>query len=287
MKVKATFNSSFSCADRVDLINIISIDNEKQTKEFFRSFVILINDVKIKAKIKKLIIVDTTYLNRHYDQKYAVYNDKETPWRKENASLVEGLACDYELVSWRSLLDSEEYKDYQRQMNDDYEKDKIFRNIINTLAGNYLHKGEHKKAVSYLLEECAGTLVLNGHLTYPGDLNPALRHVIRKHKPELKFHSYKCRTQSEKEIGYQVKPVSDNGDYSPSFFAKSIAYLVENSDIPPEKQPLFTLGLLRYCHLFKSDHSAVKNILLGDVNYEEKSNDREQAYQPQQLPGFN
>lgn len=233
--LKASFQGDFESTDLY--VEIISADNEKQSGEYFRAFVQLIN--KNKEEIGLLAIVDTSFLHRHYDAKYS--NDTvETEWFTKNKKYLENLQCSYIYISYSKIVKSHFYKPHYKQVKLDYMGneegnfvDEKFRSIIKKMSNEFLEKGTLKQVIKFILDETAGYpaliqylseelikrkhqeldiqhsnqgLVVNPEkliltLSYPGGFNDAIKHYMSKHSPKFKINfreqSYRFRGSTE------------------------------------------------------------------------------------------
>jgi vacuolar-type H+-ATPase subunit E/Vma4 len=263
---KAFFKENLEgISGKISITLVISIENESFHGEAFKSFIELVNQKK--EKIEKLVIIDTTYLNRHYDKTLA--NEKlESPWLRSHKEIINGCEAITEVKSWLDHINSEEYKKTHATLLASYQGDEHgcnvdekLRDIVLSTAKNFSHKAPLKQTVSYLLEECAGAAVLNGYVTYAGDFNAAIKYTLSKYNTDLKLISYKIKDKKnqilkESPANENKKVINSQGnDYSPTFFSKTIAYMVDHLGLPEERQVEFSTSFLLFCRDFNSNSS--------------------------------
>jgi len=80
----------------------ISYSCASQTGEGFEELVNSLNTKDISEKIKKVNIIDASYLYRHMIPKFSVYSNPEVPteWFLNNNNTIEKLNCRHELKAW-------------------------------------------------------------------------------------------------------------------------------------------------------------------------------------------
>ncbi len=177
--LKASFQGGF---DRTDLYaEIISADNEKQTGQYFKAFVQLMN--KTKENIGLLVIIDTSFLHRHYDAKYS--NDKvETAWYTKNKKYLELLQIPFVYMSYSKITKSKFYEPHYRRVRlnyagdekGDYLEDTDFRHVVKVLSENFLEKGTLREVIKFILDETAG---------YPALIEYLAEFLIKRKQEEL------------------------------------------------------------------------------------------------------
>ncbi|MDR3071763.1 MAG: hypothetical protein LBU29_04145, partial [Endomicrobium sp.] len=79
---------------------VVSFRCASQTGEGFEELVNTINSEKIKRKVKKVSITDTSYLYRHVIPEFSKYVDSKTKWFLNNKHIIEKFEIDIELKSW-------------------------------------------------------------------------------------------------------------------------------------------------------------------------------------------
>jgi hypothetical protein len=264
--LKASFYGLEKVENPIELINVISADNPKQTDEAFLAFVTLVNSCR--GKIQNLVIIDSSFLHRHYDKSYLLAS-KKSSWLEFNMKHIKKLQVPYQIVHWSTIINSSQYKEIYKKIRTDYEGDvhgtkpnKDFRAIVIQTAQKFTHKGGIKSIIDYLLEECAAALTLGGHLTYPGELNPALRFSLEINKSALNFILYKITGKRSLPSNLEIKTNLFETEFEkekvlsfkPSFFALSVAAATDtilgNTALTNKDKVSFLTGYLEYCQKF-------------------------------------
>lgn len=143
MKVKASF-INFNFREKIHLTNIISINNAKQDGVAFKAFITLINQPQYEEKLSRLTLIDTTYLNRHYEPLLVVEQSGKTPWLERNEATLAQLKIPYEIVSWEELVKAPSYQACKKKIDTDYYgssegfPDETFKNIVDDLSNNFV-----------------------------------------------------------------------------------------------------------------------------------------------------
>lgn len=166
------------------LINVISIDSIKQSGNFLKEFINLVN--KNTDKISKIIFLDTTYLNRHYDKKYE--EQTVTDWRKSHEAIIRNyVSIEWEIMDWRTVISTDKYGEIYSKLSSYYSKNqnsdcfyREYHEKVIGVANSKKNKGELDARIKYILEEDAGFLSLEGMVTYPDKLNAALGYSYEK-----------------------------------------------------------------------------------------------------------
>lgn len=164
----------------------ISIKNKKLTGDYFARVVRLFNEAHNFASVK---ILDTTYLNRHYDDEYGkITEGVKSPWEIANASIIEKLKPQHSIESWegKEIFRHAEFKSLSEVVRVKFEGDRSgngidpdFAKLVDKEAKTHTGKASLKKRIDYLLEEVTGILLMDGLVAYPGRFNPAVRHAIK------------------------------------------------------------------------------------------------------------
>lgn len=163
--------------------SIDNSDNDRQTGEGFAAFVDLVN--KYKSQINKLKIILTDYLQRWYcgiDKA----TDLSDQWKKHNITAINHLQVPFEICSWKNYLDTQDYPLALKIVKQLYVEDQIFKEMVDEEVNKYKYKAviheeqelKRNAAKEYLFEECAVVLLFTGYLTYPGDLNKAIKYIL-------------------------------------------------------------------------------------------------------------
>ena len=236
MPRKTHFQTEFDSKDKpVTLFCVISPDNPKQHGECFLEFVRMVNE-RTTREIAHVTIIDGSYLNRHYKLKYADHENQKIvfEWRNANLKFIEQLQIPYTVTSWYQLISSGAYEATHRKIIEMFndEADESFKRTVINLAYQYSsYKGTQKQCVQYLLEECAGALLIDGYLTYPGDLNEAIVYAIKKLELGPKFIPYILG-----KIYQQTQPPKVIPDSSISPLAVAASALLPFFTLPSERR---------------------------------------------------
>lgn len=201
--------------DSLTLNIIISLSCKSQTGEAFEELVNTLNDPQILQKTKKINILDTTYLYRHFVPDFARYNDVSIPteWYLSNQKSIEKLKAKVELKCWADEINTEEYRNALQKVMRDFRGDEDgqglimeFRDtVIAEAATNaYKHKQDLKACIKFIIEECAHLLASfgsGGIIVYPMKLYSAGDYMISKHHLNIKHLSYKVGVGKDGEDG--------------------------------------------------------------------------------------
>lgn len=216
-----------------NLINVISKDNSKQTGQPFEKF---INLVHSNLVIEKLTIIDSTYLHRHYSGKTDEFN---MTWLDKNAPSLSVLEIPYEIFSWKSILEHNEYPIYRELIQSLYNEDEQFQILVRERIKKFICLSGEEAAISYLLEECAGACVLSrmGNITYPGPMNPPMRHCLN----ELVGERFEYIPYDVTYLGANNNPTKDMANYF-----KSLSF-------PQEMYPEFFERYQEFCNALSKE----------------------------------
>jgi|SRR6185312_16284874 len=238
---KVTFTNNIP-SEINNLINVISKKNPTQTGVPFDKFIDLVNENS--QKIKKLTIVSTSYLYRHYQDDREEFDKK---WVKKNQNSLSKLTIPLEIISWKQVIESENYVSYLEKVVSLYEKDNDFKEIVNKLSVKYSENKDLEASRNYLLEECAGSLVLKsiGSITYPGKLNDAIQYTFNKvGDGQFQYIKYRIRyTESVK---------------SPNI-AQRVSNYLNSIFLPKDKQEEFFKKFVGLCEVFQNENNCIEN----------------------------
>lgn len=213
------FNSADD--DSLTLNAVISYGCLSQTGEGFREFVNTINSDNIKRKIKKLNIIDSSYLYRHTIPEFSKYSDKnvETDWYTKNKDSINSIECQAEVIPWVDKLDREEFSKWHEQIKKDFNGDDHgngiileFRDIVirESAIASYKTGNDRLGCIDFILEECAYTCVFleNADLIYPSKMSEAIMYCMKKYNLGLNQLSYKiskAAQQLEKHVDIEER----------------------------------------------------------------------------------
>lgn len=216
---------------------VICVENSAFRGDQFKVLIDELNEISLsdQCKLKTINIVDTSYLNRHYD-KSKFSNPDISEWRRENQEHIDRLIIDHHYISWNYYLEHEKYQQYRNEIEEDYNQNKDnFKFMGDNFAKFFAHKNGMEAAKQYFLEEAAAFRLKEGVILYPGKLKDPFEWVM-KHYPDTKvsilpyvIKMQKNTQQSKKPAKNQGRSNSSNGNvlpsngYQPSLFGLNIA----------------------------------------------------------------
>ncbi|GHU14400.1 hypothetical protein FACS189449_11040 [Alphaproteobacteria bacterium] len=181
-----------------------------QTGEAFEEFVNSVNSENIRRKIRKVIILDSSYLYRHCVPGFYQYADPNirTMWLLNNLYSIEKLEADVVMESWVEQVNSEEFKRAYKQIMIDFSGDENgngiipkFREIIISHSGKASSKGKGslEGCINFTIEECAHACVYlkNEIIAYPLDFGPSIAFVNKHYKLNIRHLRYKISNHAE------------------------------------------------------------------------------------------
>ncbi|WP_156792884.1 hypothetical protein [Rickettsiella massiliensis] len=241
------------------IVNVISMDQPSQRGEKFEAFTRRINLLHKKRGVRKLVIILTDSLQEHYlglnpnlvpTNIKRLAHKKGTDWIRQNSkslSFCLDPKVNIEIWRWKKLLSCDDFKKSYREVEQLYEQDKSFQEIVNRLSGDYAQKLSDRRknwknppspnacfaaAKNYLLEESAiwGPLLNLGFdfITYPGCKNEAVNYTydklsqsINQFLPWLRYSFEKKRSLPSLVSKKLIDPTkSIENLYFPQFFSK-------------------------------------------------------------------
>lgn len=240
---------------------VICVENSAFWGNQFKALIDEINQIcqSESSKLKKVKIVDTSYLNRHYDKKYEA---SVSEWRVQHQTLIETLVVDHEYVGWDSYLEHEHYQAYMQEIQKDYDTNRDnFKNLCDNFSKLYAHKNGLEAAKAYFLEEAAAFRLKDGVILYPGKLKDPFEWIM-KHYSDVKItilpysvKPQKNTVQNTSQKAPKSPAKSDQiygsgfaGSYQPSFFAMTLASFADKKiGQDPEKQFIFMDKFIKLC----------------------------------------
>ena len=204
---------------------IISLSCRSQTGDSFEELINAINSEEILRKVKKVNILDTTYLYRHFYADFSKYSDISiaTPWYLENKSAIKKLKAEVELKSWADEINTKDFKDSYKQIMKEYAGDSNGKGIIfdfrdtvtsEAVINAYKHKKGFQQCVDFILEECAHLHSAFRHsganIVYPMKLYSAGDYMIKRHSLNINHLSY--RTSKDIDNGKEKANQNDGID---------------------------------------------------------------------------
>lgn len=230
------------------LMTVISVGNSLQRDVNFSCFVKLVNQAFKKNSLKKLIIVTTGYLQRHYfslgldnplDEKEMEEkaNALDQAWLKQNKVYIDQFKLPVEIKNWKEVLDLEpisEFTDCLKKFQRYYDENKSFKKIVTKHARDYVLRKITRffqetgcqiefdtfmrVAVDYIFEELAASFVQlkkcgADFFTYPGPMNPPARYLAKQFPSEttVTYVRYEIEPPEIKKVTtafFQPDPVS-------------------------------------------------------------------------------
>ncbi|MDR0677645.1 MAG: ATP-binding protein [Holosporaceae bacterium] len=202
-----------AAAERSITLNaVISYGCSSQSGEGFEDLVNSLNLEETKKKLKKINIVDTSYLYRHVIPDFNTYSDPsiETLWLAKNKESINKLQVDTVVKPWIEGISSNEFKKWHKQILKDYAGDQngeglilSFRDLVISDASIAAYKGNNELSCSidFLLEELAYICVNFQNptvLVYPMNLARSMEDVAKRYKLSIKHLRYKTSKQSQK-----------------------------------------------------------------------------------------
>jgi len=110
--------------------------------------------------------------------------------------------------SWKQIIADSRYETELRKAENEYTNNKEFKELVDKLAKKFSWKKSFEDAKNYLLDECAGMLVLSydGIIAYPHQkLNDAAEYFLSKYNPEHYYAGYEIRSiASNKKLKIQA-----------------------------------------------------------------------------------
>jgi hypothetical protein len=194
----------------LDLKAMISYACLSQTGEGFEELVNTFNSEALSRKIKKITIMDTSYLYRHSIPEFAKYSDPQIPteWFLKNREAIQKLKGDVQIESWYEKIDNEEYHRYYKQIMLDFAGDENGNGIVEEFRESVLSKANEEvmksggtvfQSVSFILEECAYTCAFfkNINMIYPMSLGGPLAFVDRRYNLNINLLNYRTSNHEQ------------------------------------------------------------------------------------------
>lgn len=202
--------------DGLSIVNVISMDQQSQSGIRFEAFIKRINLVNKRHKIKKIVLILTDFLYRHYlaldidlnlSEINILANKKGKSWMKKNGERLIFLldeSIEFKILRWEALFVRDDFSHSLAVVKNLYHQNNEFKLIVDGLSQKYAEKFicrtvDFKNSVeitscfnaakNYLLEESAiwGSL-LNldfDFITYPGRKNEAIEYTYNIFESEI------------------------------------------------------------------------------------------------------
>ncbi|MDR3071110.1 MAG: hypothetical protein LBU29_00695 [Endomicrobium sp.] len=191
---------------------VISYACASQTGEGFEELVNTINSEKIKRKIKKVNITDTSYLYRYNDPQFEKYVDPTIPtkWFLNNREVIEKLEVLKEVKSWASMLDTNRFRKWQSKIMLDFFGDEKGGNTNIEFRNEVLREANLRatrsgcmlrQSLNFILEKCihACAYLNDAVICYPGKPRDSLTESMRLNGYGFVSISYKISERSQKK----------------------------------------------------------------------------------------
>ena len=213
-----------------------------QTGEGFDELVNSINSEEIRKKIKKVNILDTSYLYRHCIPEFEKYSDTSlsTVWFLANKYTIEQLMVDYSINFWANEINNDIFEYWHKRMRTDFAGNENgvgtvqeFRDLIIKTAAIFSYKsnGVFSGCIDFLLEECAHACAYLSDkiVVYPISLSdtPIMfaieRYNLNTHQLSYKVSSssqmrYKSHLKNSEKIDIEVASFMKNDVSNVNFF---------------------------------------------------------------------
>lgn len=139
----------------------------------FQELVASLNENRIKQKIKLVRILDASYLYRYVVPEFLQFYSRDFPsiWLQNHKIFVEALEVKFFIEFWAEQIRGETFSRWEKLINEDFEQDNAFRDIVIKEANLALTKsnGTIEGNVKFLLEEYAHycAWLKNAIIVYP------------------------------------------------------------------------------------------------------------------------
>ncbi|MDR2724070.1 MAG: PAS domain-containing sensor histidine kinase [Holosporaceae bacterium] len=192
---------------------IISYGCASQSGEGFDDLVNSLNSEGIRQKIKKINIVDTSYLYRHVIPDFAQYIDSniKTLWFLKNKNSIEKLAVETTLIGWKEGISTDSFQHLHKQIKQDFGGDsdgnniiREFRDLVISDASVAAYKGNNtlENSIDFLLEEIA-YVCANFHgipvVVYPMKFICSMSNAMNRYGVGVNHLRYKISKHAQKE----------------------------------------------------------------------------------------
>lgn len=194
----------------VNLVLMISYNCLSQTGQGFEEFVNKINTDQIRKKIRKLNVVDTSYLYRHTIPAFKKYSNSniKTGWFEENEESLKELKVNTEIVSWAPFLNTEQFNKHYEQIIKDFKGDENGNGIVQSFRDTVISEGaifsykiktDIANCIDFILEECAqmAAFFYDGmNLLYPMKMTGPLSDIIERYNIKINHFRYRTSVQN-------------------------------------------------------------------------------------------
>jgi len=274
----AKFKTPLHIGSDSELWLLVSLENDKQSGENLTAFFDLIERLATNGReIKKIKIILSDYLNRHYRGEEKA-KEMGLEWVTKNDLILKACKIPIEIIYWKSLYDPEEVKQKEVVLKKLHQENQEYQIIINGIASSHAKKAGNGSATNYLIEESAVISSLEGIICYPADeLNEALKFSIKYFKQNLVYHGYAIydNNKKKKNIGLSssntTQTISKTSNSSERLLICSLQLVeaMENNGIFGAQQQA---GFFQKFIELKNQHSLVVKKDLNEDNHGEEIN---------------
>ena len=204
--------------DSLELDVVISYSCASQTGFGFEDLVNSINSPEIRKKVKKVEIVDSSYLYRHCIPEFSWYADTSVPtlWYLKNKDYIDRLEVDTTVSSWAAKINNDEFKRWHKRVRTDFfgEADgsglnRTFRELVIRDAAVAAYKGKwnFENCVDFILEECAYicTYFKKSISVYPMRFYDSMSNIAKRYGLDITHLAYKTSSYSRKREVHDSK----------------------------------------------------------------------------------
>ncbi|MDR2781317.1 MAG: GHKL domain-containing protein [Holosporaceae bacterium] len=194
----------------VDLDIIVSYACVSQNGNGFEELVNSLNSEKISRKLRKINLLDSSYLYRHVIPTFSKYSNPEMPteWFLNNRHIIEKLHVAVNLRSWANEVSSDLFKRWHRQIIIDYAGNENgkgivqeFRDLVVADSAIAAHKsGKNiQNCIDFMLEECAHACAnfrSPTNLVYPMKIASSVENVAKRYNICINHFRYRASVQT-------------------------------------------------------------------------------------------
>ena len=194
---------------------VISYGCDSQTGEGFKELVNTINSEEIKRKVKKVNIIDTSYLYRHDIPEFIRYKDSNIPtiWLLKNKCTIEKLSVPVEVKSWSNEINTDAFAKWFKQIKKDFNTNLKFRDTVNIESATVCSSknGNFETCRDFLLEEAihACSSLKNRIAVYPMKLADSITCAMNIYDLKLTH------------LRYRVSDDARQNEYTPYILRKT------------------------------------------------------------------
>jgi hypothetical protein len=173
-----------------------------QTGEGFKELINSLNSNEIRRKLKKVIITDTSYLQRYFSPSQFIDPNVSSVWFLNNKDSIAELAVEVVVNFWINQIGSEDFNCWYKKIMTDFAGDENGNNIslefrdtlnIEATASRCKGNGSFEACKDFLLEEAthACTFFNSAVVVYPMNLADSLLCATKLHGVDIRHLKYK------------------------------------------------------------------------------------------------